>query len=590
MVKNKSSILSSLKRRITKAKRRLKKGVRRAKTLANAAKKKKQTAKATTTVRATKVQAKVQAEKLSKAQQIEQQYAKLESAINSKQKEIQVIESQMKTASENQRVALKSKSKALRADLSELIKQAYRKNPSFEEIYAHCQNCNEYKKANELTKHGSLKVCKKCKKKFDDARAKKSQGNLFDEQKTLFNPSRRKKNVEMGFYSGGQFHPIRASKDYNEFLGGDFDGKEERTKRRKENKKIAFYKELSQNKNREERLKKKFSTRGQTKSKREEKRWAELDDMTSLAKFVRQHKGIKNSRSGMFKGELDSLRPKESGTTGLVNKHSSFTASHMMEIANEAGYRNRDGSQFTNVGDFLSAIYDDATTKKKFYAFGGASYGNPTKRKKNVEMGFRDARGFHPIRASKDYDHSKAGEKSTGVSTRLGSVVAASKRKAKRAATNPYTPKSVTKIRKEFAGQSQGKSDEWITPSDTPKDVAQLGKLVEIKIIGRKPTLKFNNNPAMLGAYSNGGRRRMVIGLKKNYAVQNPEQGDVVLGEVRHVVYRCAKPHLGHDKVVPFIHKMGEEGGKRPVLIFTKEGLLKLRGGDYTIKPEGIRN
>ena len=34
----------------------------------------------------------------------------------------------------------------------------------------------------------------------------------------------------------------------------------------------------------------------------------------------------------------------------------------------------------------------------------------PHQRRKNVEMGFYDATGFHPIRASADYRRSRAGE------------------------------------------------------------------------------------------------------------------------------------------------------------------------------------
>jgi hypothetical protein len=36
------------------------------------------------------------------------------------------------------------------------------------------------------------------------------------------------------------------------------------------------------------------------------------------------------------------------------------------------------------------------------------------KRKKNVEMGFWDAKGFHPMRASRDYSGARAGEGRAG--------------------------------------------------------------------------------------------------------------------------------------------------------------------------------
>ena len=58
------------------------------------------------------------------------------------------------------------------------------------------------------------------------------------------------------------------------------------------------------------------------------------------------------------------------------------------------------------------------------------------KRRHNIEMGFRDATGFHPIRASRDYSYARAGENDPGVSSRLQSVVSAAKRR-KRSKRNP---------------------------------------------------------------------------------------------------------------------------------------------------------
>ena len=60
------------------------------------------------------------------------------------------------------------------------------------------------------------------------------------------------------------------------------------------------------------------------------------------------------------------------------------------------------------------------------------------------------------------------------------------------------------------------------------------------------------------------------------------------LGEVKEIEYQEAKPHLGHKKQTIFFHKMGEEGGRRPVLIADGKGGLKLRGGSYRIEREGI--
>lgn len=42
--------------------------------------------------------------------------------------------------------------------------------------------------------------------------------------------TKRRRNVEMGFYSGGVFHPIRASSDYSRTRGGDWRGASKKLK------------------------------------------------------------------------------------------------------------------------------------------------------------------------------------------------------------------------------------------------------------------------------------------------------------------------------------------------------------------------
>lgn len=54
------------------------------------------------------------------------------------------------------------------------------------------------------------------------------------------------------------------------------------------------------------------------------------------------------------------------------------------------------------------------------------------KRRHNIERGYRDATGFHPIRASSDYDAARAGEEGTPVHSRLHSALQAAKRRKRR--------------------------------------------------------------------------------------------------------------------------------------------------------------
>lgn len=88
----------------------------------------------------------------------------------------------------------------------------------------------------------------------------------------------------------------------------------------------------------------------------------ERSDIT-LSQFVRKRGGI--APGSMFRGELERISPKETGTTGLVNRNNrggggaKMTADYMMEAANEAGF-----GPYENVGDFLYDVGRDATGDK----------------------------------------------------------------------------------------------------------------------------------------------------------------------------------------------------------------------------------
>lgn len=66
---------------------------------------------------------------------------------------------------------------------------------------------------------------------------------------------------------------------------------------------------------------------------------------------------------------------------------------------------------------------------------------------------------------------------------------------------------------------------------------------------------------------------------------------DVMLvGEAPTIDYIAKKEHIGKGKKYQYTHKFGEEGGKRPNWVMDTHGNLLPLGGDYEIKPEGIRN
>jgi hypothetical protein len=66
----------------------------------------------------------------------------------------------------------------------------------------------------------------------------------------------------------------------------------------------------------------------------------------------------------------------------------------------------------------------------------------------------------------------------------------------------------------------------------------------------------------------------------------------VVLGEVSDAYYFTTKKHLGNQGgTAIYKHKLGEEGGELPMLLYHPlEKRLSLAGGSYTIPDEGVRN
>ena len=180
----------------------------------------------------------------------------------------------------------------------------------------------------------------------------------------------------------GQFHPIRKGKGYVSFLTTDVASPEEKAERkqRRDSLKMAEYVSKSR-------------ARVAEQFKRKHK---------SLSQFVRGQGGIayKERQRGSkgsdlkskhgFATELGMLSPKETGTTGLLNKSNRqgsqrYSAEYMMDAANVEGYRDRSGQKFDNIGDFISAVADDASGVRKFYTLEdlteqGEAMSNPRKR------------------------------------------------------------------------------------------------------------------------------------------------------------------------------------------------------------------
>lgn len=116
----------------------------------------------------------------------------------------------------------------------------------------------------------------------------------------------------------------------------------------------------------------------------------------------------------------------------------------------------------------------------------------------------------------------------------------------------------------------------------------QLGKLHEIKLVGMNP-IRINPNRVVLCATPKG--KLAIAGqrfAKKNPGMKSNEIS--FLGEIEHVVYETHKPHHGDRPNQLYIHELGEVTGQRPKLYADHLGFPIVKGGAYSVRPEGIVN
>jgi hypothetical protein len=144
-----------------------------------------------------------------------------------------------------------------------------------------------------------------------------------------------------------------------------------------------------------------------------------------------------------------------------------------------------------------------------------------------------------------------------------------------------------------FRGRPSLKTDVVKAPKGTPKDVAALGQLAKLKL-KNGTVLKFGKGPgAPYLAEDNRGKLHIVGGhyrINTGQRRRNPD-GAIDMGEIKVIEYYADKQHLtGNGDEVLWYHHLGEEGGQKPHLVVDAEGLGHIEGGDYYIRPEGIRD
>lgn len=145
-----------------------------------------------------------------------------------------------------------------------------------------------------------------------------------------------------------------------------------------------------------------------------------------------------------------------------------------------------------------------------------------------------------------------------------------------------------------FTGKPARHSDEYRNPPLMPRDQALLGPLVELRIHrGATITVPDSAIGDILLTSNAAGTQLYIVGtidLPSSLLSGHAGKEWLDLGECSRVVYRCQK-EFDNFRTYDYDHRLGEEGGERPILTYnTRTRTLTFVGGDYAVKPEGIRN
>lgn len=166
-----------------------------------------------------------------------------------------------------------------------------------------------------------------------------------------------------------------------------------------------------------------------------------------------------------------------------------------------------------------------------------------------------------------------------------------------RAGKKPNPESDAAHLYEDFHGRPSTKIIDSVQEIHEPDELSGLGDLVEMKVAtvtGLEATLSFKDDPPLLCA--SPSRRQLYLqdgdqGLDLASLKMNGKgwvRESMVIGVISELTYSTEK---GFEKFVPrdFFHKLGEESGVQPLLLYDPASkLLAITGGTYQIKREGI--
>jgi hypothetical protein len=133
----------------------------------------------------------------------------------------------------------------------------------------------------------------------------------------------------------------------------------------------------------------------------------------------------------------------------------------------------------------------------------------------------------------------------------------------------------------QFQGKTSRKTTPVVTPTGTPKNLYKLGRLRKLKYTGGSIAFPGGAKSPYLAADTSGKLHVAGGAYRINSVARN-------MGTLHQIEYETSKPHLGAPGRTLFYHRFGEDGGTKPRLHVDSEGLLRIRGGSYSIGRDGI--
>jgi hypothetical protein len=151
----------------------------------------------------------------------------------------------------------------------------------------------------------------------------------------------------------------------------------------------------------------------------------------------------------------------------------------------------------------------------------------------------------------------------------------------------------------EFHGQPPAETLEIVTEKSEHEWLTQLGQLVELKVqtvTNLDATFRFSKEAPELCSsedgkqlYIEGGDQEIDLKALKMDG-EKWVKDSMTIGVLYELTYRTKKG-FHKFKTIDYFHKLGEESGVQPYLLYDpRNALLSISGGQYHTKPEGIVN